>query len=67
VNNYKEILTIYAKKNNVWMYRMCHYVINFMLITVLYNNAVKNTEFTPLINERLFGIDMKKQPRPNLI
>jgi len=43
---------------------MCHYVITFILISVLYNNAVKNTDFTPLnyklINEGRFGIDMKK-------
>jgi len=43
---------------------MCNYVINRILISVLYNNTVKNTDFTPLnyklINERRFGIDIKK-------
>lgn len=39
-------------------------------MSVEYNNAVKNADFTPLnyklINERRFEIDIKKQPRANL-
>jgi hypothetical protein len=45
------------------MYRICHYVINCIFTFVLHNNAVNSTDFTPLnyylINERLFGIDIK--------